>query len=148
MGCPKTHFFYTLAIFWSAKKWCKDTFFPPSTLMLLWFCFPLILTALWPQVKVYGHWCFLLCGISVGSVCVGILGCVCFLYANALLEVSFISKWMRVNQMGTRQLKSTAYLFCWFCCCSTSSYSRKKFEGFAFKGPYFFYICFCFVFNL
>ena len=30
LGCPKTHFFYELAIFWSAKKRRKDTFFPPS----------------------------------------------------------------------------------------------------------------------
>ena len=32
IGCPKMHFFYKLAIFWSAKKQCKDTFFfkPPS----------------------------------------------------------------------------------------------------------------------
>ena len=30
IGCPKTHFFYELAIFWSAKKQRKDTFFPPS----------------------------------------------------------------------------------------------------------------------
>ena len=28
VGCPKTHFFYKLAIFWSAKKRRKDTFFP------------------------------------------------------------------------------------------------------------------------
>ena len=28
VGCPKTHFFYELAIFWSAKKRRKDTFFP------------------------------------------------------------------------------------------------------------------------
>ena len=27
IGCPKTHFFYELAIFWSAKKLCKDFFF-------------------------------------------------------------------------------------------------------------------------
>ena len=27
IGCPKTHFFYELAIFWSAKKRRKDTFF-------------------------------------------------------------------------------------------------------------------------
>ena len=25
IGCPKTHFFHKLAIFWSAKKQCKDT---------------------------------------------------------------------------------------------------------------------------
>ena len=30
IGCPKTHFFYEHAIFWSAKKQCKDTFFPSS----------------------------------------------------------------------------------------------------------------------
>ena len=30
IGCPKTHFFYDLAIFWSAKKRRKDTFSPPS----------------------------------------------------------------------------------------------------------------------
>ena len=26
IGCPKTHFFHELMIFWSAKNWCKDTF--------------------------------------------------------------------------------------------------------------------------
>ena len=31
IGCPQTHFFHKLAIFWSAKKQRKDTFFhPPS----------------------------------------------------------------------------------------------------------------------
>ena len=28
IGCPKTHFFYELAIIWSAKKRRNDTFFP------------------------------------------------------------------------------------------------------------------------
>ena len=31
------HFFHELTIFWSAKKWCKDTFFPPSIPFLQWF---------------------------------------------------------------------------------------------------------------
>jgi len=30
IGCPKTLFFYELAIFWSAKKRRKDTLFSPS----------------------------------------------------------------------------------------------------------------------
>ena len=30
LGYPKTHFFYELAIFWSAKKRRKDTLFSPS----------------------------------------------------------------------------------------------------------------------
>ena len=28
IGSPKMHFFHEILIFWSAKKWCKDTFFP------------------------------------------------------------------------------------------------------------------------
>ena len=30
IGCPRTHFFHELAIFWSAIKWGKNTFFSPS----------------------------------------------------------------------------------------------------------------------
>ena len=31
IGYPEMHFFHKIKIFWSAKKWCKDTFFhPPS----------------------------------------------------------------------------------------------------------------------
>ena len=30
VGCPRMYFVHKLVIFWSARKQCKDTFFPPS----------------------------------------------------------------------------------------------------------------------